>query len=245
MRERWNSLERLAQVLLIIQGVMLIVFFIVYLILSRQQGIVYHNSFLVRQIQGADTCYTGTVDGLSAAFRVAPEGTVTYQLGDWTYGPYTVSVRSEDALTDGPLDVEIREGDTLLFRGSYAPNSSFLRDESGAPLIEWEVTFGGTARSGEGANPPTLTTLFSLVHDPELTHRGSWLYWVPGTFLLLMGALSILFADSLFRWRLFWRFRNPEGAEPSEWELFTRRAGWVMLSALALLIYLLGLRAPV
>lgn len=60
--------------------------------------------------------------------------------------------------------------------------------------------------------------------------------------LCLVNALSILFADELFRWNLAFRIRDAEWAEPSEWELAGRYIGWTVLAVLALVIFVIGLQ---
>ena len=61
-----------------------------------------------------------------------------------------------------------------------------------------------------------------------------------GTVLALMTGLLVVYADRLFRWNLRWHIRDPERAEPSDWELFTRKLSWVVLSGLALVSYIMG-----
>lgn len=54
--------------------------------------------------------------------------------------------------------------------------------------------------------------------------------------------MTILFADELFRFQLSFRVRDVENAEPTDWELFGRYAGWTVLPIAALVIFLLGLQ---
>ena len=53
--------------------------------------------------------------------------------------------------------------------------------------------------------------------------------------------VSILFADELFRWNLSFQIRDVYDAEPSEWEIFTRYAGWTVLTVLTPIMYVIGL----
>ena len=82
--------------------------------------------------------------------------------------------------------------------------------------------------------------LLQLALEPPLTHRGELYAYFTGTLLAVVGIVSILFADRLFRWDLSFRIRDPEGAEPSEWEIFTRYLGWIVCTAGALIVYLMG-----
>jgi hypothetical protein len=57
-----------------------------------------------------------------------------------------------------------------------------------------------------------------------------------------MTAVSILFADELFRWNLAFQIRNADRAEPSDWEIAGRYIGWTALTIMALVLYVMGLR---
>ena len=55
-------------------------------------------------------------------------------------------------------------------------------------------------------------------------------------------ALTVLFADELFRGHLSFRIRNADRAEPSDWEIAGRYLSWTALPLLALVVFILGLR---
>ena len=56
-------------------------------------------------------------------------------------------------------------------------------------------------------------------------------------------AVSILYADELFRWDLSFQIQNAETAEPSEWEMMKRYLSWTVLTIMLLVLYIVGLRA--
>ena len=64
-----------------------------------------------------------------------------------------------------------------------------------------------------------------------------WGFLLLGLFSNAVCALSLLFEDQLFRWQLSFRVADPGSAEPSEWEMFNRWSGWIVLTAVALLAY--------
>lgn len=72
--------------------------------------------------------------------------------------------------------------------------------------------------------------------------RGDWLPYLLGVFLCAVTAVTILFADELFRFQLSFRILQAENAEPTDWELFGRYAGWTVLPIAALVIFALGLQ---
>ena len=60
-------------------------------------------------------------------------------------------------------------------------------------------------------------------------------------FFCIMNAVSILFAEELFRFELTFKVRNVDNVEPSEWEITARYLGWTFLTIVALIIFNMGL----
>ena len=89
---------------------------------------------------------------------------------------------------------------------------------------------------------PSASDILRLVFDPELTHKGSWLAWLGAVFISFLTAVSILYADELFRWDLSFQIQNAEAAEPSEWEMMKRYISWTVFVIAALIVYFLGLQ---
>lgn len=251
---QWSTLTRFQRVLLIALTALLAVFTVVYPVLSRRKGIQYRDALLLWSAQGENDVYAGRVDGARTVFTVAPDGTIQYRRGDTDYGPYTVALDPSAVPRDSDManvltGVEVRDGADILFRGGWY-NSSFplLVDENGA--MERLFSLSVHTSSGKVCGPdgqalapsyePTASFLLQLALEPPLTHRGELYAYFTGTLLAVVGIVSILFADRLFRWDLSFRIRDPEGAEPSEWEIFTRYLGWIVCTAGALIVYLMG-----
>lgn len=89
---------------------------------------------------------------------------------------------------------------------------------------------------------PSVLTLLTLISGPVLRHKGQWPVWLGGVLLCVITALTVLFADELFRWHLSFRIRNADRAEPSDWEIAGRYLSWTALPLLALVVFILGLR---
>jgi len=62
-----------------------------------------------------------------------------------------------------------------------------------------------------------------------------------GILLCLVNAFSILYADELFRWKIRSRVADPKTVIPSKAELGSRWVGWVLCTAVAVLLFVLGL----
>ena len=140
-------------------------------------------------------------------------------------------------------------GDELLFRGAALDQGGllWLYNEDGS--IE---NFGVTAilssgvmidGSGEPVDPlePSVSTVLNLLSGPALTHNGDLTGWFCGMLLCIGTSVSILFVDELFYLSLSFQIRDPDRAEPSDWEIFGRYASWTVLPLLALLVFVIGL----
>lgn len=225
---------------------LILLFSILYLVLATQSGIVYRDAFLRRGSEGEKVLYGGKLNGQSMIITVWPgQKQAEYQWGDKTYGPYTVvvdptAVPRQDDMADLLTGVEVRKGNEVFFRGGYYQLSAdipLVIDENGDAQI-----VGGFWRESDPP-VPDVGSILRIVLAPPLTHRGdSMCYWL-GTFCAVLSIVSILYADALFRWNLRWRIRDVEHAEPSEWELFSRKLSWGVLSVLTLVAYLSGLGA--
>ena len=75
----------------------------------------------------------------------------------------------------------------------------------------------------------------------KILKRGSFGIFFLGAPVCAPCAWSVLYADALFRWNLRFRIQNPENAEPSDWELFSRWISWIVLTIAALVVFILGL----
>ena len=160
-----------------------------------------------------------------------------------------------DARPDSELSryltgVEVRCGDTILFRGGVMENGgeTLLYHEDGSIDLDLSITAitssGVTLdENGNEVDPMELSvrTILELTEGPELQHKGVWAAWFGGVFVCAVTAFSILFADELFRWDLSFRVRDVEQAEPSDWEITSRYIGWTVCLILALGIFIKGL----
>ena len=62
-----------------------------------------------------------------------------------------------------------------------------------------------------------------------------------GCILCIVNIASILYADEMFRWKIRSRVAEPEKAIPSKTELASRWAGWILCTAVSVLLFVLGL----
>ncbi len=62
-----------------------------------------------------------------------------------------------------------------------------------------------------------------------------------GCILCIVNVVSILYADEMFRWKIRSRVAEPEKAIPSKTELASRWVGWILCTAVSILLFLFGL----
>lgn len=252
---RIKSLGFFQKVVLAVVLAMVVVFTVVYAVTTARVGYSYQDAILVPAQEDGATVYTGRVQGKNARITVEPDGLVTFQYDDKTFGPYTVREDPSaipEAFTEnsGMTGIEIRCGEDVFFRGctSRYGGPSFLYNEDGsAASIRITYTTGSGEIMGEDGNvidplEPDPATILDLLDSPALTHKGSWLAWFLGIVLCGITVVSILFADELFRLRLSFRIQNVEDAEPTEWEITTRHLSWAVLAIGAFAIFIIGLR---
>lgn len=247
--------NRVQKVLLILLAVMVVVFSVLYLIISRQSGVKHQDSLYFPAPQGDSMVYTAKVDGQTSSFTVESDSTVTYRWGDTVYGPYMVRQDSTAAPGGEWADIdltgiEIREGDTVLFRGGYNPPDANLMIQEdgewysgslGATYTVDSVTYDGDDNLVDVYSPDLFDILYFSQKPEANAHRGDVIFWFLGLFFAGIAALSIRFADALFRFDLSFRIRNPDSVEPSDWELFSRVLSWIVLIVVSFGVFVAGL----
>ena len=259
--ERIKNLDRYQKGILVVLLAMVIVFAGVYANITSRIGYLYNDQILEAGTENGNTVYRAEVSGEEWRFTVTPEKTVTFRYGDKTYGPYTAK-EDPDAVPENHefskymTGVEVRDQDEILFRGGIMAigeyresNRDWLmynEDGTSSGFMSYAVMSDGTMISGDGqiVDPmePSVYNVLRLMEGPELTHKGEWLAWVGGVFISLIAAISIIFADELFRWGLVFRVRDVDQVEPSDWAIACRYIGWTIMTAMAFALYIMGLQ---
>ena len=247
---RFRELERFPKILLIALLLMTVAFGAVYGITASRVGYLHNDEIFVPRQEHGVTLYEATVDGQDCVFTVTAD-TVTLVWGSKTYGPYTVR-EDPTAVPDGHpqmTGIEILDGNKSYFRGGVTDETTdfWLIGADGEQLFTMTYTLSGGTEMDTNGNPidhmkPTPRQIISLLRSPELTHKGQWLFYIMGVFLAIVVAVSILFADELFYLSICFRVENAEAAEPSDWHIATRSLGWLFLTIMTGVIFLMGLQ---
>lgn len=246
--KKLKSLNLFQKSILALLAAMALLFTGIYGVTTSRVGMLYQDAILVPETVGTDTVYTGEVYGEQAVFTVTADKAVTFAYGGQTYGPYTAqedptAIPEEHDLAKYMTGVEIRQGEEVFFRGGVfvAGAGDFdimLFNEEG----DWEgVSVQVPTSDGNARYALSAETILELMRGPELTHKGAWLAWFCGVLISAVAAASILFADELFRFQLSFQVRDPDRAEPSEWELMWRHISWVLFPIFAVSVYIMGL----
>lgn len=252
--ERIKSLNRYQKGILILMMAMALIFAVIYPKTISRVGYRYNDAILVPIQENGYTLYSGKIKGKQACFTVS-ENTVMFQYGDKTYGTYTIkedpsAVPEDHELKDSMSGIEVLEGNDILFRGGVRDLGTFywLYSEDGTSdnMISVSYSTGDGIERDLNGNPidrmkPSVSTIYELTNNPELTHKGDGRAWFGAVFICILNALSVLFADELFRWNLAFQIRNAERAEPSDWEIAGRYIGWTVITIMAFMVYMLGL----
>lgn len=246
--KRFKALTPLQKGILLAICAMALVFCVLYPVTLSRVGFAFRGAILTPAQTDAGTVYSGKVGGERVSFTVSADGAATYRVGDTVYGPYTVredasAIPAEFLQYNTPsTGVELRLGDAVIFRGCLRNNGEYrmLYDENGD--LDGLSLFFSDSEQTPAAEEPTAYEVLSLLVDLQPEHEGQWSLGALGLVVCAVTAVSILYADELFRWGLSFRVRDPESAEPSDWELASRYFTWIALPMLALAMFIMGLR---
>lgn len=242
---RVKVLGRYQKFLLLLMAVMILAFTVIYPIVTARSGFLYEGTILVPSEEDGCTVYSEKIYGTAATFTVSADKTVIFQYGNTVYGPYTVkedptAIPKDSDLQTQMTGIELRCGGEIVFRGGVVNSGDWrmLYNEDGS----FDLLRSITATMSDGTMEPSVSTILDLTDGPALTHKGTWLGWFGGVLICVIAALTMLFADELFRWNASFLVRNAEEAEPSDWEIAGRYITWTALPVMAAVIFILGLK---
>lgn len=246
IRFHWRELTRGQKVLVALQGLIALVFLVLYCTIGTQKYLHLGNDTLRRSAEGDTVVYSGVRSGKEAVLTVQDGGTVLWQLDGVTYGPYTITpdptaTPDKSALpwnvTDSAdlVGVQVHEGEQQLLRGAYHDSLIFAVYDMAGNRVD-------TGLPGEGGLSPG--TVLQVALNPVVESRGNPAFFLLGLLFCILVAADILYADDLFRWRLKFVIEDVNRAEPSEWQLMSRWISWIVLTCMIPFLFLPGLISP-
>ena len=240
--------------ILIFMIVMILIFAVIYPKTISKVGYRYHDTILVPTLENGKTIYTGKIQGEQAQFIVSEDKSIVFVYSDKIYETYTMkeeptAIPKERELAEQMIGIEIHNGDKLLFRGGvldvgdayWLYNEDGTLDNIGFSIVTSDVI----EKDGNGniiGMEPSASTIYELLNEPELTHKGEAIAWFGAVIICIFNAITILFADELFRWDLAFRIRNVDAAEPSDTEIAGRYIGWTTMTIVVLVLLVMGLQ---
>ncbi len=242
---RISRLNWFQKAVLIFVTAMCLVFTIAYIVVLSKEGFLCKNTIFTLSEVNNEKIYSGKLDGKPAVFTVRGN-TAVFTCGDETYGPYVFredpsAIPEEHGWSDLMTGVEITLGDHVFFRGGvfdFDSRTRYLYGEDGYIDYNFPVISSDDMISIE----PSPLDIVNLMMGPKVTHKGEIGAWFAGFVFCILTAISILFEKELFRWHLSFSIRDPEHAEPSDWEMFGRYLSWTIIPILALQLFITGLK---
>lgn len=252
--ERIKNLNGYQKALIIIMIVAVMVFSIIYPKTISRVGFKYCNKiFVPTESDDGSIIYSGKIDGTKARFVVSPDKVIEYHYGETVYGPYTViydptAVPKDQNNSLSMIGKEVREGDKIMFRGgvSYIGDFVYLYDQEPVKTDRFGISLnlGGPPvyKNIADSVKPNVHTILALTGEPELTHNGSRFRWFMGTMLCLLNAVTMIFADELFRFDMSFEVSDPDGVEPSDWRIMSRYIAWTFCTIMSVALFIYGLQ---
>ena len=260
----FEAIEGYRKVLIIIMAVMVLLFAVIYVITIKKTGYEYRESLLSKTEENGIIEYSGKVEGKDTVITVNAESIVvkvrqreygsTERTEEKVFGPYTVkedpSMVSGSNRSNDATGYEIKKKDKVLFRGILEKNGDtylfFSEDGEFMGFGGITVTSNGIRTdmygNKEDSDAPSISELMLIHWGLDKTHKGNAAIWFLGTFICIVNALMLILAEQLYRFYMRFRMSNPEDAIPSDWELFSRVLGAMILIVVALVIYIMGLK---
>ena len=251
--DKFRDLNGYQKGILVLIVVMVLIFAIIYLTALSRVGFDYKDAIFVPSAENGNTVYSGKINGIASCFIVSADKSVEFHYGDTVYGPYTIkedptAIPKITSQASSMTGIEVREGSKILFRGGMLiSNGSYVlyNEDPDAGFGTPYVTSDGRLMDENGkpvdAMMPTISTMLQLINDPVLTHKGNGLAWFGATLICILNAISILFADALFRFHMSFRVENTENVWPSDFEIAGRYIGWTIATIGALAVFIFGL----
>lgn len=265
-KEKWTAWPFFRQLMLVATVGAMLLATVLYLIVGSQKGVWYGGFYTLTTKNGVKT-YTNiahewhegnttiqSAEGRRTVYTVAetPEGyQVECRVGEESFGPYQVraldladlSTRVLGLYPDGGMEITNATTGERLFRGGYIRSNNvyaFLLDEN----KQGEASSIGDFAPPRPEKGPSCDDLYRFTFggaEGVTTSRVNWSYFALALLMAVLNAASILWAEELFVWSMSFRVADPEKAKPSEWELFTRHAGWAVWLLLEVILLLAGL----
>ena len=247
MYEEATERTRLQNILLILLAAMAIIFGILTLIFHFMPRVEWCDSLLRISREGNATLYTGSAYGKDVSIRVYPDGADTLaeftiagrqpQVGRITWPEGMISTTFSGSVPR----FEVYLNDRLLFSGGYNKNDGFFPEffrEDGSVDTALSQGLDGYHSPDVEYFSPLASDIAAFSLGPDTVYQSSWGVYALALLLSGIAALDIAFPKALFYLRHFLSVQDPE---PTDFYLAMQKVSWVILTAVALGMYIWGL----
>ena len=211
---------------------------------NRSQPLVQWGGSLLRPAEeGNAAVYTSAVYGEDIAIRVWPDGADTVveftvgsrlrQTGRVTWPEGTIS---REHGGDVPR-IEVFLDGASIFSGGCDRDSGALYLEDGSREIGPLVHYFTSYSSSWDNFALEASDVVRFAMGPDTVCRGSWTAYALGVFFSLLAATMVAFPRFFFRFQHALSVRDPE---PTDFYLAMQKVNWVLLTAVALGVYIWG-----
>ena len=239
--KRFKELAAYNKIVIIISMIMILIFSILYVLTLSKEGIYHGDVFFRKENVDGKICYVGVIEAKDISFILEDDHTISYMIDDIDHGTYTID---KDIKVD-PLDVTLKKDGEVIFKGDVIIGDDInLIDENGDVVFDMTIDTGNGKYDLEGnkidPSVPSKHFIMRLFTDKTM-HKGDISMFVYGVIIVIINIISILFEDELFRWQLHFRVKDADLVEPSSFEIISRKIVYVVFTALALMVFIIGL----
>lgn len=240
------ELTRFQKIMLAVLAGMAVFFGALMTVSQLNPGVLFEESLLKITEENGRTVYSGKAHGTPVSiavtwptnFEADVEFTIGTEIHDICQVVYpTEQIQTERGNTVGGVLVT-RNGETL-FEGGYDPEDEFgWYGKNGVwdPLANLQIRAYTSGDPWSGYETAAADAVrFAL--GPKTSAHGDPALFALAVFLTAFAAVYVLFWRTFFRWR-HWAARDPE---PSEGYLYVEQIGWVVLTAVIAVVYVIAL----
>lgn len=232
MKKHWSVLPLSRRILCVVNVLLFLVFFIIYLFYCNRVVIRFGNDILEAEKGESAIYFSGEIEGAKANLTLFEEGALLYTLDGADYGPFTL-VDDPTAVPPGnelvPASyyngIEIRDKGNAVFRGGYCNYGTgiLLADEGG-------TLYGGPSNPGE----PDFQLIFHFLRNGRIASQANWIFFIIGTSFIALTLLTGFFKEPFFRAHMPLSKSEKELKEQEKPPLMRRILSWISWVALTL-----------
>lgn len=238
------ELTRFQKIMLAVLAGMLVFFGVLMVIFRSHPGVLFEGSLLKIKEEDGQIAYSGRACGtpvtITASWPTNFRAVVDFNIQDRFHDVCEVEYPLDPIQTERGYQVSgirVTKNGEPVFQGGYDPEDTFgWYNADGS----WNAALN---IRGHSSNDPwwgyetTADMAVQFAFGPETAARGNPALFGMAVFLTAFAAVYILFWRTFFRWR-HWAARDPE---PSEGYLYFEQIGWVVLTAVIAVVYIISL----